>query len=148
MEKEEKVTKILYSFREVNKYFYRQMWHHADEMGVTLVQLQIMKLVSEEPNMSLGELTRKMNLGKSTVSSTVDRLVKAGHLQREQSKKDRRAIILNLTEEGRAKQKEGIERYHKRLHKLGDITDEDAETLLRLHQMVQEKIKLNGDEEN
>ncbi|MFC3040969.1 MarR family winged helix-turn-helix transcriptional regulator [Virgibacillus xinjiangensis] len=148
MERHEKVTEILYSFREVNKYFYRQMWHHADEMGVTLVQLQIMKLISEEPNMSLGELTQKMNLGKSTVSSTVERLVKAGYLKREQSTEDRRVVILNLTEVGREKQKEGIEKYHIRLQKLGDITDEDAKTLLRLHQMVQEKIKLNGDEEN
>ncbi|WP_249872202.1 MarR family winged helix-turn-helix transcriptional regulator [Oceanobacillus saliphilus] len=148
MDKHEKITKIIYSFREVNNFFYKQMWHHANEMGVTVVQLQILKLLSQEPNLSLQELTGKMNISKSTVSSTVDRLVKASYIEREQSLTDRRSIVLNLTVLGKKKEIEGNQLFQKRLKDLNDISDEDTEKLLELHQLVKEKINVNGDEQN
>ncbi|GAB3054656.1 MarR family winged helix-turn-helix transcriptional regulator [Virgibacillus ainsalahensis] len=148
MDKEEKISNIIYSFREVNKFFYKQMWHHANELGVTVVQLQIMKILSEQPDMSLLKLTKKMNIGKSTVSSTVDRLVKADYIKREQSEADRRAIVLNLTELGKTKEREGHALFYKRLSRLDEISDEDTEKLFELHQLIKEKIKVNGDEKN
>ncbi|WP_067729672.1 MarR family winged helix-turn-helix transcriptional regulator [Oceanobacillus damuensis] len=148
MDTDNKITKIIYSFREIDKFFYKQMWHHANELGITIVQLQILKLISLEPNLSLQELSRKMNLSKSTVSSTVDRLVKASYIKREQSMTDRRAIVLNLTELGKTKEKEGQQLFHQRLRNLNDISDEEIEKLLELHQLVKEKIKVNGDEQN
>ncbi|MFC4024110.1 MarR family winged helix-turn-helix transcriptional regulator [Oceanobacillus longus] len=148
MENNEKISSIIYSFREVDKFFNKQMWHHANELGVTIVQLQVLKLISKEPNLSLNELTQKMNINKSTVSSTVNRLVKASFIQREQSTSDRRAIILNLTELGREKEKEGHRLFYNRLRNLNDISDEDVKKLLALHQLVKEKIRVNGDEQN
>ncbi|MBP1970379.1 DNA-binding MarR family transcriptional regulator [Virgibacillus natechei] len=148
MDKDEKISTIIYSFREVNKFFYRQMWQHANELGITIVQLQILKIIDEEPNMSLLELTKKMNVNKSTVSSTIERLVKAGYIEREQSEKDRRAIVLNLTEIGKERQKEGHTLFYERLKHLDEISDEDVNTLLDLHQLVKEKIQVTGDEKN
>lgn len=141
MDNYEKISNIIYSFREVNKFFYRQMWQHANELGVTIVQLQIMKIIDEEANMSLQDLTNKMNVNKSTVSSTVERLVKAGYIKRQQSEKDRRAIVLNLTEIGKEKQLEGHHLFYERLKHLNEISDEDVETLLDLHQLIKEKIR-------
>ncbi|WP_337019627.1 MarR family winged helix-turn-helix transcriptional regulator [Oceanobacillus massiliensis] len=146
MDKGEKVDKIISSFHEVNKFFYKQMWHLANELGVTVSQLQILKLISQEPNLGLHELTKKMKINKSAVSSTVDRLVKASYLKREQSQTDRRAIILNLTELGEEKEREGQKLFRERLRHLNTIRDEDIEILLELHQLVKEKIKENGDE--
>ncbi|BAC12029.1 transcriptional regulator (marR family) [Oceanobacillus iheyensis HTE831] len=140
MNAEEKITKIIHSFREVNRFYYKQMWHHADDLGITVVQLQTMKHISEHPNISLQELAEKMNISKSTVSSTVDRLVKASFLRREQSTSDRRAINLNLTEEGRQKEAEGKKLFFARLHELSEVSDEDTESLFRLHQLIIEKL--------
>ncbi|MEC5426072.1 MarR family transcriptional regulator [Virgibacillus sp. C22-A2] len=148
MNSDEKISKTIHSFREVNKFFYRQMWQHANELGVTIVQLHILKILSEEPDLSLQELTKKMNTSKSTVSSTVDRLVKANYIERERSKEDRRAIVLNLTKLGEHKEKEGHALFFKRLSKLGDISEEDVENLLSLHQLIIEKINVTGDEKN
>ncbi|WP_100011856.1 MarR family winged helix-turn-helix transcriptional regulator [Lentibacillus sediminis] len=148
MEKDEKINGIVSSFREVNKYFHKQMWQHANELGVTLVQLQIMKIISEETDMSLLDLSGKMHINKSTVSSTVDRLVKAEYIRRERSREDRRAIVLNVTELGKEKLTEGYALFYKRLERLDEISEEEAKNLFRLHQLVKEKININGDEEN
>lgn len=147
MESEEKVREIVYSFRDVNRFFYKQMWHHANELGVTIVQLQILKILSENPNISLQALTNKMNIGKSTVSSTVDRLVKAEFIKREQSTQDRRAIVLTLTKLGKVKEKDGHALFYDRLSRLNEIDDADLKKLKELHETIREKIKITGDDE-
>ncbi|MCT1577266.1 MarR family transcriptional regulator [Oceanobacillus kimchii] len=148
MNDEEKITKIIHSFREVNRFFYKQMWHHANDLGITVVQLQTMKYISEQPNISLQQLAEKMNINKSTVSSTVDRLVKASFIKREQSTSDRRAINLNLTEEGKKKEAEGKKLFHARLHKLSEVSDEDTESLFRLHQLIKEKLAVERSDQH
>ncbi|ASK61697.1 transcriptional regulator [Virgibacillus phasianinus] len=147
MDQEEKVSEIIHSFRDVNRFFYKQMWHHANELGVTIVQLQILKILAENPNISLQELTKKMSSGKSTVSSIVDRLVKAEYVKRERSKEDRRAIVLSLTKLGETKKVEGHTLFIKRLSRLNEIDEADIEKLVELHDLIKEKIKITGDDE-
>ncbi|WP_099158885.1 MarR family winged helix-turn-helix transcriptional regulator [Virgibacillus ndiopensis] len=147
MDSDKKIRDIIFSFREVNRFFYKQMWQHANELGVTIVQLQILKILSEEPNLSLLSLTKKMSAGKSTISSTVDRLVKADYVKRERSTEDRRAIILNLTPLGEEKKKEAHALFMQRLSKLHEISDSDVEQLIEIHQLIKEKIKITGDDE-
>ncbi|WP_404450819.1 MarR family transcriptional regulator [Virgibacillus necropolis] len=147
MESEEKIHEVIQSFREVNRFFYKQMWQHANELGVTIVQLQILKILSDNPNISLQELTNKMSVGKSTVSSTVDRLVKAEYIIRERSEKDRRSIVLTLTKLGASKEKEGHALFYNRLSRLNEVDDADLEKLKDLHETIKEKIKITGDDE-
>lgn len=146
LDQEEKVQKIIYSFREVNRFFYKQMWRHANELGVTIFQLQILKILSEHPNISLQELTNKTNTGKSTVSSTVDRLVKAEYVKRESSEEDRRAVVLSLTKLGETKKVEGNALYLKRLSRLNEIDEADIERIVELHELIRDKIKITGDD--
>lgn len=47
--------------------------------------------------MSIQELSRRTSLGKSTLTSMLDRLESAGHLRRAADPADRRKIILHLT---------------------------------------------------
>ncbi|MFS0749642.1 MarR family winged helix-turn-helix transcriptional regulator [Oceanobacillus sp. 1P07AA] len=148
MKDEEKITNIIHSFREVNRFFYKQMWHHANDLGITVVQLQTMKYISEHPNISLQELAEKMNISKSTVSSTVDRLVKASFIKREQSAADRRSIKLNLTEAGKKKETEGKKLFLERLHALSEVNDEDVENLFLLHQLIKQKLTMERSEQH
>jgi DNA-binding MarR family transcriptional regulator len=143
----EKISEVLRSFRTVNKYFYKQMWHHANELGVTVVQLRILKIISDFPDISLLELTEKMEMSKSTASSIVERLVKAGLVKREKSKTDRRALVLQLTALGKEKEEEGHALFHERLERLHELSGEDVQQLLHLHEQIAEKITINGDDE-
>ncbi|MFA1822725.1 MarR family winged helix-turn-helix transcriptional regulator [Virgibacillus oceani] len=147
MDQSEKISKILSSFRKVNKYFYKQMWHHANELGVTVVQLRCLKSISDFPDISLLELTDKMEMSKSTASSVVDRLVRAGLVKREKSKTDRRAVILQLTTLGKEKEKEGLALFHERIERLHELSKEDVQQLLHLHDQIAEKISFDGDDE-
>ncbi len=56
--------------------------------------------VPGQPEISLKELADKLSLEKSTVSRTVDGLVKRRFLNRETPSENRRLIKLNLTEAG------------------------------------------------
>lgn len=146
MNQEEKVQEIIYSFRDVNRFFYKQMWQHANELGVTIVQLQILKILADDPNISLQQLTKKMSSGKSTISSIVDRLVKADYVKRDRSKEDRRAIVLSLTKLGETKKVEGNELFIKRLSRLNEIDETDIKKLIELHELIKDKIKITGDD--
>jgi DNA-binding MarR family transcriptional regulator len=147
VDQSEKISEILSSFRKVNKYFYRQMWHHANELGVTVVQLRFLKTISDFPDISLLELADKMEMSKSTASSVVERLVKAGLVKREKSKIDRRAVVLQLTVLGVEKEKEGHALFHERMERLHELSEVDVQKLLHLHDQIAEKITFDGDDE-
>ena len=146
MEEYETIRQLISSFREVNQQFYRRTWQHADELGITMFQLQILRVLSIKENLSLQDLTKELHVGKSTVSSTVDRLVKAGLVKREQSSQDRRAIVLNLTDLGREKHEAGKELFFEGLKGLHDIPKERIDELLDIHQLIIKNLKSIGDD--
>ena len=146
MEEYETIRKLISSFREVNQQFYQRTWQHADDLGVTIFQLQILRVLSTQSNLSLQDLTKELHVGKSTVSSTVDRLVKAGLIKREQSDKDRRAIVLNLTDLGREKQKSGQALFYERLKGLDHIPQDRIDELLEIHQLIIKNLKCIGED--
>lgn len=51
---------------------------------------------------SIQELAKKTSLGKSTLTSMLDRLEEAGHVTRVPSGEDRRKILIKLTDKNRA----------------------------------------------
>ena len=53
----------------------------------------------------ISELAKKTRLGKSTLTSMLDRLEEAGHITRIRPKKDRRTILIKLTEKDKNLQK-------------------------------------------
>lgn len=69
--------------------------------GVTLAQCHVLLEVEDAGPVSLTELKNRLILDKSTVSRTVDSLVKAGTVKREEGEEDRRYSVLELTETGK-----------------------------------------------
>ena len=68
-------------------------------------QGRILFVIWSNDEISFNELAKKTSLGKSTLTSMLDRLEEAGHLTRTPSKKDRRTILLKRTEKDRALQR-------------------------------------------
>ena len=60
-------------------------------------QGRILFALWREDGISVRELAARTSLGKSTLTSMLDRLEDAGHLRREPSKEDRRKILICLT---------------------------------------------------
>ena len=70
------------------------------EHGVDInpAQGRILFALWKEDGIPISELARKTQLDKSTLTSMLDRLEKAGHITRIRPKKDRRTILIRLTE--------------------------------------------------
>ena len=61
-------------------------------------QGKIMFVLWSEDGISISELARKTSLGKSTLTSMLDRLEQMGYLRRVHSSQDRREILIERTE--------------------------------------------------
>ena len=70
--------------------------------GVTLSQCHaLLELQLHRKSISLNELSEKLYLDKSTVSRTVDSLVRKGTVHRDVPAENRRKVTISLTEKGR-----------------------------------------------
>ncbi len=65
-------------------------------------QGRIMFALWQQDGVSIQELAKKTQLGKSTLTSMLDRLEKMGYVQRRRSEQDRRKIMIHRTEKDRA----------------------------------------------
>jgi len=80
----------------------RQLEADTQCCGVTLSQCHAL-LELAESEMSLSGLAAALDLDPSTLSRTVDGLVRAGFVERAEDATDRRSLRLTLTAAGRAK---------------------------------------------
>jgi DNA-binding MarR family transcriptional regulator len=72
-----------------------------NEFKITVPQLICLYSIGQEDGMILSTLAKQVNLGVSTVNGIVDRLEDKGLLKRTRSEKDRRRVLLNITQQGR-----------------------------------------------
>jgi DNA-binding MarR family transcriptional regulator len=68
-------------------------------------QGRIMFVLWQEDALPIRELARRTSLGKSTLTSMLDRLEAAGLIVRERSETDRRVILVRRTEADRSRQR-------------------------------------------
>jgi DNA-binding MarR family transcriptional regulator len=133
---------IMYSIFRIQKALYRLIREDATRVGITELQLIILYTLLKKDNIRLNDLAEKLNLSNSTVSGTIDRLVSAELVTREPSKEDRRAVILRLTEKGKAKIAEAFNDESviiQRMRKLErEIDEADIEKLLSVHREIRD----------
>src|SRR5579875_2279718 len=95
-----RAREVLHSMRQVHRSMNTLMRMQADQLGVTPVQMLVMRALEEEPNLSLGELSERVALGCSTVSGVVKRLVESGLVHRDRLDEDQRTVAIRLTDAG------------------------------------------------
>lgn len=71
------------------------------EFDITTPQMICIYELSRNDAITLSQLSKAVNIGMSTVNGIVDRLELKGLLTRQRSLKDRRKVLLHLTEAGR-----------------------------------------------
>jgi DNA-binding MarR family transcriptional regulator len=74
----------------------------ARELGPTGPQRLVLRLVGRFPGLPARELADLLHLDPGTLSGILRRLERAGWLRRRNDPRDRRRVMLGLTEEGRA----------------------------------------------
>jgi len=82
--------------------FARMLKEHGIEINPA--QGRILFVLWQEDGLPIRELARRTSLGKSTLTSMIDRLEEAGHVARERMGADRRVILVKRTDKDRAAQ--------------------------------------------
>ncbi len=78
----------------------RELRKETEGLGVTSRQVTLLWLIRNRPGLSLRELAAEERISAPALSGHVDRLEKAGLLERTRDDSDRRRVGLSLTEEG------------------------------------------------
>jgi len=108
-----------------------ELFNNTCCIGVTMAQCHALLEIEELGKATTNQLTKNLLLDKSTLSRTVDSLVKLGFVERKENSADRRYVTLILSNEGIKKcneiNKNNDETYGKMLSQLSDY---EAESLL------------------
>jgi DNA-binding MarR family transcriptional regulator len=99
--KRRRIEGIIQSLRLVGSVHKRHSSDLMRDFKITGPQLGAMRLLARHPHIPLTELSGRLYLHASTVSSIVDRLEDRGYLRRERGSTDRRVVFLELTPKGR-----------------------------------------------
>jgi len=84
------------------------MWEHvsgayvsSETTSFNITEHYLIELLGKRQDASMSELSRVFHVVPTTMTSIVDRLVKKGYLKRVHSEKDRRVVLVRLSEQGR-----------------------------------------------
>lgn len=135
------VTELIHQIRFGLRIDRLGTWSKALD-GIRLLDLHILKLAAEQPDIILKEIRQSLAIPHSTLTSAVDRLEKRHLLRRTISQRDRRSYGLELTEKGWRIRKE-----HGRIDQIVAETvlealsdDQERETLTRLLAKINERL--------
>jgi len=74
------------------------------DIEINPAQGRILFVLWREDGVPIRELAKRTSLGKSTLTSMLDRLEEAGYIARERSETDRRVVLVRRTDKDRAAQ--------------------------------------------
>lgn len=145
----EKLTRsitFLRSFWNVQTHVMQFIQKRAAENGITVPQYVILMMLVSKKEMTQKSLVETTHMPKSTVSQSVEGLVQAGYVTRQQVKGNRRETQLFLTEEGAAFIKK-IHLYAGGVHEvlqtaLDTLTLEQYQAVLDAHQKITNHLEI------
>ena len=144
-----KTAELIRSFRQVQRSINHLMRVQADSLDLTPVQMLVLRILQEKPNLSLNELSDRLELGCSTVSGVVKRLVHAGLIERERLEEDQRTIAVRLTSKGRELERLAfgdVSLVSQALLRFSELPEQKIDMLLDLHQQLIQILNAEGDE--
>ena len=98
---EERTKLALTAMRKILRATERNSKHLLRETGLTPSQLIFMQLLEGESEQTAGYVAGRMGITQATTTALLQKLESAGMIQRRRGEKDRRQVLLSLTEAGR-----------------------------------------------
>ncbi|SCY49721.1 MarR family winged helix-turn-helix transcriptional regulator [Butyrivibrio sp. INlla14] len=99
----DKVKLFRESTRELERNLEKLNSSDCCQCNVNTSQCFLVVEIGRKPGICVKELAELLKMDKSAVSRSVEELVQKGYVLRESSKRDRRCVVLNLTDEGMAR---------------------------------------------
>ena len=104
------------------------------DLEATMIQVQALRFIRENPGATVGELARQLHVSMSSTAQLTDRLEKRSWIKRGGDSKDRRIVRLSLTPSGEGELSGFYDQMVERMADFyGHIPIEDVKDLLRIH---------------
>ncbi|MEI7026637.1 MarR family winged helix-turn-helix transcriptional regulator [Paenibacillus sp. y28] len=135
-EQAQKKVELLQSFGAISKTTTQLFEKDAERCGLNMPQLTVLNTLLQFSELTLDELAAKRFTPKTTMSGIVQKLAALGYIEREKSQEGRREVKYKLTPAGEdLSQTAGEESsvYVAMTNVLAQISEEDIQTLLRIH---------------
>lgn len=129
-------AEVVQSFITISKTLTKFTLQNAASLGLTLQQMGILNTINSSPEITLKEISDKLQLSKSTVSVNIDGLINLGLIERKTNEEDRREIHCTTTREGQElsrKSSQNALSYKAMMYALEKISEEDVQALLQTH---------------
>lgn len=135
-------------FKSVNVGIMSQIKNEFVPFDLTGPQGMLIGILFHNKQLNISEISEKMTLSNSTVSGIVDRLEKAGRVERIRSEKDRRVVEVRLNESFRKSFKDRHHMIEDHFSKaISTATEEELKTILLGLETLNRIIKDNKDKE-
>lgn len=79
---------------------HRQKNDFAEKLGISRQQFEVLAIIYEKGQITMGELCREISSACSTATDLADKLERAGYVERIREKRDRRIVRLNILPAG------------------------------------------------
>lgn len=93
-------NQLCFPFYAVSRLITRAYQEDLDALGVTYPQYLVLMILWENDGVSVNEIADKLVLNTNTVTPLLKRMETMGLIDRRQSKKDQRKVLISLTEKG------------------------------------------------
>jgi DNA-binding MarR family transcriptional regulator len=129
-------NELIRSYSRINKAYNNLVQIDAKRLDLTAVQLKTLYRIYFQPDIGIGELATKLSLTKSTVSGIIDRLSQRQLIERTIPEDNRRAVNIQLTEEGHSVMKQyfaGTSILSKKINEVMALPEEEINKILELN---------------
>lgn len=124
----------------------RGVYHPVRRAEITPEQYWLLRLLSREGSLTIGELAAKLGITTSSATAACKRLEKAELLTRERQLDDERIVRVALTDQGRARIQTWHERKRQALAQMLSVLD--AQEQEQFQQMLERVLEAAGENVN
>lgn len=96
----ERQTYLLHLVAATSNHRDRDLGRRFEPLGLTVDKYRAMLAIARFPGCTMKELAQFTSIERTTLTRMIDQLVSAGWVTREHAVRDRRQVILGLTEDG------------------------------------------------
>lgn len=116
-----------------------------EDPGVTMLQVQTLEYIKNNPDTSARDLSKQLYLSASSASQLLDRLYEQKLITRKNDLNDRRLLLVNLTKKGGTFLEMMKKRHFAVVKKITEfMTVEEMKTMIEIHTRVTERIENNN----
>ena len=130
------------NLREINKILNRDLKREMIRLDLGLSHFYILTTLYREKVLSSGNLAKSLDVKNSTITSLVDRLVKLSLVKRRRCERDRRVVLVELTDKGKKLTEKLLTLRKERLKEIvKELPEEKVEEIYESIKRVEEILK-------